>query len=239
DPPTSETELLLRRPTAFRQDAFPRQWLLADERVLYETRPGLLSRYWGRLTIASLWALLWIGAGTQPGVASQASYWGVAGFLAIPPLLWIFLGWRGRAIALTDRRVLATKGAVSRTLESATYDEVQRLTVGSSSTDDITFHLGAAGAVGRRAAASGRPSKLVWPDVQMAQQVYQYVQDAFRLESVLSAQRATRTAFVQAALRTRIPCSYCGRLIEFDPNEGGADPVCPQCGAPIRLSMTE
>jgi hypothetical protein len=236
EPPASETELLQRRPASFRADSFPRHWLSADERILFETRPGVLGLYWGRLTIAILWALLFVGTALSPTTQDQTSFAEVAVVFAVPPFVAIFFAWRGYAYALTDRRVLATSGMISRSLEYARYDEVQGLTVGTSVTDDIRFALGAPGTAPKGRAAAGRPKKIVWKSVSLAPQVYEFVQDAFRFEGLQEAQRRAKTAFVQRALRTRIVCEYCGSLIEFDPDHPTPSTICPTCGAPIRLA---
>ncbi|MFI5414351.1 MAG: hypothetical protein ACHQ16_01600 [Candidatus Lutacidiplasmatales archaeon] len=234
DPPTSETDLLQRRPSSFRAESFPRHWLQADERILFETRPGILRLYWGRLTIAVIWGLLWVGTAFAPTTTGGLGFDLAALILGGPPIVLIVLAWRGYAYALTNVRVLATSGIVSRSLEFARYDEVQGLTVGSGVTDDITFQLGAQGVApaGRRAA--GRPLKVVWTSVPMAQQVYQFVQDAFRLEGARELERRSRTAFVARALRTRVVCAYCHNLVDFDPDQKSGT-KCPSCGAPIRL----
>jgi hypothetical protein len=210
---------------------------MAEERILFETRPGLFGLYWGRLTLAALWALLWVGTAFAPTTPPDSSIWVAALIFGVPPFLVIFAAWRGYAYALTDQRVLAMSGIVSRSLEYARYDEVQGLTVGASITDDIRFQLGASGAAPKGQRAVGRPSKLVWKSVPLAPQVYEFVQDAFRFEGMAAAQRASRTAFVDRALRNRIVCQYCGNLIDFDPDRKSAM-TCPKCGAPVRLDTS-
>jgi hypothetical protein len=235
DAPTTETELLQRRPISFRQDAFPRKWITADERVLFETRPSLLGIYWGRLALFLGFATLLLVDATYPMYLYSAGYWGFEAFLFLVPTGVVYLAWRGRAYALTNQRVLETSGLVSPTVEYARYDEVQNLTVGTGATGDLRFELGAPGGskVGR--AAAGRPKKVVWRSVPMAPQVYEFVQDAFRLAALQDAQKRVRADFIGRALRTRIVCEYCGGLIEFDPDKK-SETKCPSCGAPVRLT---
>lgn len=235
--PTTETELLMRRPESFRPGVFPRRWLSATERVLFETSPSLLSLYWGRLALFLGAATLGLVDLSYPAYRTDAGYLGTEAFLFLVPVALVYLAWRGRAYALTNERVLETNGLVSRTVEYARYDEIQNLTVGSGSTDDLRFDLGGLGGSLSGRGAAGRPKKVVWKSVPLAPRVYEFVQDAFRLKAIQNASQRNLAAFVDQALRTRIVCQYCGGLIDFDPAQKSTM-KCPQCSAPVRLEKS-
>ena len=234
-PPTNETELLMRRPGSLRPDSFPRRWLEADERVLFETRPSLISLYWGRLALFIGFALLLLVDATYPDYRNSVSYWAFEGFLFLVPTGLIYLAWRGWGYALTNQRILVTSGLLSKTVEYARYDEVQGLTVGSGTTDELRFDLGPPGGPGRGRGAAGRPRRIVWKAVPFAPRVYEFVQDAFRLTALEGANRRDFAAFVDRDMQNRVRCDYCGALIDIDP-QAKLELKCPRCGAPVRLA---
>ncbi|HZY91887.1 MAG TPA: PH domain-containing protein [Thermoplasmata archaeon] len=233
DFPQTESELVQRRPGSNQSGVFPRKWLLRDERILYETRPGLWSLYWGRITLFLAFALLLLVDAMSPEFLYSAAYWGFEGFLFLVPLGLVVLAWRGRAYALTNRRVLSIEGMFSSAFEYANYDEIQNLTSTQGSTGEIRFDVGSAGG-GMRARATGRPKRIRWRAVPNTPEVYNFVQDAFRIEVLTAAKDQEYDALVRQTMEGRMVCEYCGGLIDLA-QLNSRSPKCPQCGAPVRL----
>lgn len=179
-PPTSEAGLLQRRPSSDRPGAFPREYLLAQERVLFETRPSLVHLYGGRLALLVVWCLFLVAAALTPAGQQDPSFWVFAGLVGFLPLgLTMVAGYR-YSYAITTERVLACHGLVFRSVASARIAEIQNLLVGGGLTDKFRFVV--VGPPGLRAGGSWLhpPRAVVWKSVTQAPQVYAYLQDVFR-----------------------------------------------------------
>jgi hypothetical protein len=201
-----------------------------EERVYYETRPGLFSLYWGRLTLIGLYLALFISVGV---VAPPAAI-GAAVFAA-PAVLWlivILLQWSHRVYALTDRRILRISGVRGSDFHDAAYTQVRNMTpLPRGIRFDISTQASPIGF-----AAPARTHAIMWQAITDPPRVYTFLQEAFAYglhQSQVNA--ATQTALDQITERT-VHCAYCGGLIELaklDP----ANPRCPSCSAPVTLGV--
>jgi hypothetical protein len=226
--PQTLSGLVGELPPCHTPGVFPRRYVFRGETVLFETRPSLLSRYWGRLVLYGFLLLLFVavtfGLPTNP---TGPFFDGVLVLL----IAYAVFAWRGSAFALTDRRVLATSGVRSGTFQEIANDAVSNMTQVGDSTGRLTFDSG----VVRNPTAVlslHRTMKIVWSDLPNTPQVYRYVQDAFSVLLAQARQVRIRQALLDRAREFIVTCQYCNTLIDVrrivsDP------PRCPRCGAPI------
>ena len=226
--PQSENELLARLPPTNVPGLLSRDILPRGERVLFETRPGILNLYWGRLVFLALYLLFWIGL----GIASPAAAPGAA-FFAAPGVLWlavIYLQWSHRTYALTDQRVIRIAGITGSEFQDAAYTQIHNLT---TEPGGIRFDTTPPAAMGGFAPPA-RTKVIRWDGLSSVPRVYTFVQEAFAFGLHRSQVLAITQAEVQRISATSIPCAYCGGPIDLatlDP----ANPRCPRCSAPLSL----
>lgn len=229
--PETEAALLRDVPGSSQSNVLPRELLLRGERVYFETRPGLVSRYWGRLTLVILIEALLVFALVLPGDSDPG---GVGFFVALGALvlLLILLAWRGTAYALTDQRVLAVSGIMHGGLEQATYEEIQSFSSTPGSTADLIFDARAAALPGVRQARRSRGARIVWRSVEKAPSVYAFVQETFGFKAIQLREATVKSQYLTAALADKVRCGYCGNAVAPVPGRKGYA-VCPSCGAPL------
>ncbi|MCI4330778.1 MAG: PH domain-containing protein [Thermoplasmata archaeon] len=232
--PRTETELLMHRPDSLWPGAFPRRWLRADERILFEARPAFLTMYWGWTTFFVVIFFIGLIGATSPVASSDPSYWGFEAFILIVPLLLIYLSWRGHAYAITNRRVLAVSGIFSTTLQYANYDDIQNFTASPGTEGDLHFYLGHPGSASASPLSAGPLRSVEWDSVPATPLVYVFVQDAFRIHALREVRAARYQTLVDKALENRVSCEYCGALTDLETIDH-ASPKCQRCGAPVRL----
>ena len=231
--PQSPADLLKNLPPSNQPGVFPTQYLGAGEQILFETRPGFLRLYWGRLTVLVLLFLIFLGPVGEPSYLANPAFPFFEGlFLLLILLTWF--AWRRTAYALTDRQVLSTSGVFGGSAVQAPYDQIQNLTVGVGETADIVFETAPSTgmALGRR----GHGRKIVWKAVPFATKVYQFVQFAFGMRARVAQQEQLKNRLVAGSLAGTLTCIYCGGPIVVK----GIDVTrakCPRCGAPVLQSI--
>ena len=149
---------------------------MPGERVLFESRPSLAARYWGRIAFLAFWgSLLILGPFEVPGGLD------VPGLGLGVMLLLLFaspvLPWHRSAYGITDQRILRVDGVRQQDLMSATYDQVQSLSRISGSYGGLRFELFGPAPTGWWASHKGR--RIDWDSLGESAQVYQLVQTAF------------------------------------------------------------
>ena len=231
--PQSPSDLLRDLPPSNQHGVFPTQYLGAGEQILFETRPGFLRLYWGRLTIFILLFLVFLGPVEEPSYVANPFFPFFEGlFVFLIIVTWF--SWRRTAYALTDRQVLATSGVFGGSAVQAPYDQIQNLTVGVGETADIVFETAPTMGIARGPRGHGR--KIVWKSVPYATKVYQFVQLAFGMRARVAQQEQLRNTIVARTMAGTITCIYCGGPI----NVKGVDVTkaqCPRCGAPVLRSL--
>jgi hypothetical protein len=235
--PATEAELLRHRPSSHLPGAFPRKLLLPGERILYEGRSAFFSRYWGRLSFILVFWLLIAGGSALNGQLLDSfalTFYGLMAFL----LLLVWLAWRRSAFALTDRRVLAVEGLLGGEFHYALTMEVQRLAPPAGLTSDLRFEVAPARPAGPNRRASTAVRRIVWRSVEQAPQVYEFVQQAFAVESNRASRWELKTRLLTSLQKGRVECEYCGTLIAIEAVQAtGAR--CPRCSAPIALDSPD
>lgn len=214
-------------PSSLRPNVFPRRLLRRDEVVIFETRPGLFARYWGRLIAVILLALLFLAPVGEPGYASNPAFPGLeAIFLLL--ILWMVLLWRGTGYVLTNQRVMAVYGVRQSTVAALPYEMIQGLNL-SPGSSDIVFSSVPPAVPGKRAMG---PSEVRWRNVPDPSSTYDYIQQVFGQSAMVRRTEATRKALLAKALEGKVPCAYCRGLIDVT-TVNAASPKCPRCGAPL------
>ncbi|HEV2520592.1 MAG TPA: hypothetical protein VGX00_08295 [Thermoplasmata archaeon] len=226
-PPTL-TALSNELPPGHTPGVFPRRYVLRGETVLFETRPSLLSRYWGRLTIYILLLLLFIAATFAIPTDPATEFFDG---LVVVLIAYTILAWRGSAYALTDRRVLSTSGPRSRSFQEMTLEDVHNLVQSGDSTGRLTFDTGVVRNPTARLSLH-RTVKIVWSDLPNTPQVYRYAQDLFAVVLVQARQARDRQALMDRAREFMVTCAYCSAIIDIRRIESDP-PKCPRCGAPF------
>ncbi len=227
--PRTEADLLTVVPGTNQPGVFPRDLLGPGERVLFETRPSLFGLYWGRLVVLALLVLLF--AYVAAGLPANPFGWFCLGLFLILMIYYV-LKWRSTAYALTHRRVLRVSGVRQPELLDALFWQIQNLRnepgVSGGIKFDATPLASPTGVLGGRKYAK----TIYWDALPDSAQVYAFVQQAFAVESALATIEASREELVARTLGDRIPCAYCGTLV--DPTSlDRRHPRCPSCGAPI------
>jgi len=233
--PRSEGQLFLSRPGSNREGVFPRSALLGAEKVLFETRPGMIALhpalFWGGLPIVILFLLVAAAGFSQGGLGAI----GVASMvivllIALAPLLIVFGLWHRTSYALTDQRVVACRGD---TFDSVPLERISAVQMDPGSST-IVFQF-----------ADNRPEHdlgflerkpaVVWKGVPGAPAVATYASSAVRYYRLRQDQKRLRESFVAASMEDRIVCEYCGGMIAVS-SLNVDDPRCPRCTAPIRVA---
>lgn len=229
--PETEAALLRDVPESNRPNVLPRELLLRGERVYFETRPGLLARYWGRLTLVVVVEAFLVFALVIPGDSDPG---GVGFFVALVGLiiLLILLAWRGTSYALTDRRVLAVSGIMHGGLEQASYEEIQSFSSTPGSTADLIFDARAVAPSGLRPVRRSRGARIVWRSVEKAPSVYAFVQETFGFKAAQLRDASAKAQLLTTTLADKIRCEYCGNAVAPVPGRTG-NVICPSCGAPL------
>ncbi len=206
---------------------FPRDVLPPGERVLYETRPGLLALFGGRLIFIILWSALWVYAGFAINDPV-----GSAIFLS-PTTIWLvvlLLQWRHRAYALTDQRVIRIAGARGFEFQDASYSQIHNLV---SEEGGIRFDTTPPPPIGGHSIfARGRVIR--WDSISDVPRVYTFVQEAFAFGLRRNQAYALAQATINRIAATSIRCEYCGGLIDLA-TMNPSNPRCPSCNAPVIL----
>jgi hypothetical protein len=227
--PQTEADLLSILPRSNRPGVFPRDLLSPGERVLFETRPSLAGLYWGRLTVLILLELLFvdvtIGLPTNP----------LGGFfcaLFALVIAYYVLKWRSTAYALTHRRVLSVSGLRQPTLLDALFDQVRNLRLEPGFSGGIKFDATPPDAPTTFLGGRKYAKTIYWKALPLASRTYEFVQQAFAILAAQGSRDALRADLVARIAENKIPCDYCGTLIDV----GSLDPLhpkCPSCGAPF------
>lgn len=227
--PQTEADLLTVLPRTNRPGVFPRELLAPGERVLFETRPSLLGLYWGRFVVLALLLLLF--GYVAAGLPANPFGWFV---LAVVTILIVYyvLKWRSTAYALTHRRVLSVSGVRQPELMDALFRQIQNLRNEPGISGGVKFDATPPEAPTRRLGGRKYAKTIFWRALPDSAGIYSFVQQAFAVEASLEAREAARADLVARAVGNRIPCGYCGNLVDpstLDPLR----PRCPSCGAPF------
>lgn len=221
------TNAPLEPPPSLRPGSFPRRLLQHGENILFETRPGLLARYWGRITIFAFLLLLFTAALFAPGDSTNpAAYF----FVGVSVLLiaWTVLLWRGIAYSLTDRRVLSVGGVRQTNIVSLPQELIQGLNLTPGSSNIVFTPIPPGAPAGR----SKQLRAVQWRNISDPSATYDYLQELFAQAATNRRTEATRKALLARALEGKVPCAYCRGLIDVS-SVNAASPKCPRCGAPL------
>ncbi len=232
--PQSESELQHARPVSNSPGALPREAVLYGEKVIYETRPRVLSIHpiacWISMVYLAFVVVLIVVGGLAGGNGLPALV-GVGLFLGVPGLIvlaWAVSSARGTTYALTDQRAIVRKGD---DFTSVAYQQIQQVEAKSKSST-VVFQLlpPPPGAV---APTALKP--VLWRGVRGAPAVAAYAMSATRFYTLLQRQKSLRQDIVTASLEDKVVCEYCRAYIPIstlDPN----NPRCPKCSAPIAVA---
>lgn len=244
--PQSEGELARNLPWSNRANSFPREGILAGEKVVFETKPRRFGLhpvlFWAPIpfllviTVAVVAGALSGPPGSQP-TGSPAGYivLGSIVFLlpiAIPSIYAISSASR-TAYALTDRRVVLRSGS---DYQSLPYDRVARITTTGNSTG-VAFQI----VPTSPPAPVGTPPRPVemmhWKAVRGAPAVAAFAASAQQFYALRLRQRQLRQDIATSQLETQIVCQYCGGVTTIT-RLNATDPRCPRCGAPFVVLPT-
>ncbi|MCI4365151.1 MAG: PH domain-containing protein [Thermoplasmata archaeon] len=229
--PKTEAALLLELPPSNQPGVFPRSLLPGGERVLFETRPGLLGLYVGRILLLFLLALLFLVAAEAPSDLNNPFAWFVFA-LSLFLIVYYILLWRATAYALTDRRVLLVSGLRRSAFLDAQYEQVQNLRLEPGFSGGLKFDATPPQAPSRLIGGRKYARMIFWRALEDAPRVQSFVQDAFALHERESAQAGLRDALIAKMTEGRFPCAYCRTLVDIRTVDF-ASPRCPSCGAPL------
>jgi hypothetical protein len=227
-------------PPTNRPDTFPRESLLGDERVIFETRPKMARWQWVCIVWGAFMYLLWGAVALSLPVVGATAIRIIA--LVIVVLLagtlfgfpiWIALWvWRRRAYAMTNQRVIAQVGENTESLSWTLVGEVRF----EPKRSKVKF-LSVPAPPGSVAPAleSQRVPQIVWLRTPGGAAVAAFGTSAQFYYGLKNRQYELRQRMVIGAEADRIICEYCKnpmRIDELDP----ASPKCPRCGAPITVA---
>jgi len=227
--PRTEGELLQALPPSNAPGVFPRRVLSAEERVIYETRPGLAGLRWGPVVVLVLLDLLFLYVSIE--LVTNILGWVLVALITLG-LVYIFLQWKSTAYALTDRRVLRVSGFRQSRFTDALYDQIQNLRLVPGAAGGIRFDAtpphSPTGVLGQAKYAKS----ISWSALSHPEQVYDFVQSAFALHAHQNIDAKHRADLLARVTANRIPCEYCGTLVSLVTIDYEA-PKCPSCGAPL------
>jgi hypothetical protein len=229
--PRTFTELVRNRPLSHSDGAFPRSLIEAQESVLFETHPSLFGRYWAPLTVLIVFTLLITGGEAVQNMLLSAFSIGFDTFMLLMILL-VLAFWRRRSYALTSGRILAVSGLVSRDFQQADYDAIQNLSYNPGSAGSLVFDMSPPDPVPGKKRRSTGTQRITWKNVSYTAQVYQFVQDAFKVQTVRTAPQRLREALLARAMQNMITCPYCHNFVDIRTVDL-ATGKCPRCGAPL------
>lgn len=221
------TSAPLQPPPSLRPGSFPRQLLQHGESILFETRPGLLARYWGRITVFAFLLILFTAALFAPGDSTNpVAYFFVGIWIVL--IAWTILLWRGIAYCLTDRRVLSVGGVRQTDVVSLPQELIQGLNLTPGSSNIVFTPISPVAPAGR----SNQLRPVQWLNVPNPSATYDYLQELFAQSATNRRIEATRKALLAKALEGKVPCAYCRGLIDVS-SVNAVSPKCPRCGAPL------
>jgi hypothetical protein len=246
----TDPELKALLPSSYEVGVIPRAFLVPGERVLFETRPSLAARYWGRIAFLAFWGFLFVlgSFGVPGGLDVTALVFGVIILLLIA---YPVLQWRRSAYGITDQRILRVDGVREQDLMAATYDQVQSLSRISGSYGGLRFELFGPTPTGWWASHKGR--RIDWDSLRESPQVYQFVQTAFARHFHAAAPPTSTTPsapsvpasapYPMAATSPPAP-RYPGpaasppppRTPYYPRSPPGGAMRCPACGYPVDTS---
>jgi hypothetical protein len=224
------------RPGNNHPGVFPASSLLGHEKVLYETRPGLIGLH-GVLVIAPMPFVLLIVLAVVAGLVQmgfQGDLIGGGTFIALIlliPVAYAVSDWRRSSYALTDQRVLSRRGD---SYQSATYDEVEEVTMKPGSSK-VIFRLTPLAPGQPRGLFSGSGRQILWPATPGAPAVASFAQSASEFYRLRNRQRQLRQDLVVSSMQDKIVCAYCGGLVDVA-SLSPDGPKCPRCSAPITVA---
>ncbi len=178
--PASEGDLLRSRPGSNRPGVFPPGALLAEEKIVYETRPRLMGLH-PALVLAPLPFAFLFGAAIVVGVAQGVGGTGfaIAGvivvLLILSPALYGVYDWRRTAYVITDQRVAVRSGD---SYETATFEMVRNVSLAPDSSKVVFELLPPPDAPPRAGFRLSRKSRLVWVGLEGAPAVASFGQSA-------------------------------------------------------------
>jgi hypothetical protein len=234
--PQSETELQHARPVSNEPGALPREAILYNERVIYESHPRGLSvhpvAFWVSVAVVAFFLLIGvvgsIGGDTSLGIAVAIVLFFSFPFLIV--ILWVFYSARQTTYALTDQRVILRRGD-----DFSSYPYTQVSAVESESRSSKVIVLLASPDHATPGAGSFPPPPMTWKGVRGAPAVAAYAMSATRFYTLRQKQKMLRQDIVTASLEDKIVCEYCRSYIPvagLDPD----NPRCPNCSAPLTVA---
>jgi hypothetical protein len=230
--PASEGDLLRSRPGSNRPGVFPPGALLAEEKIVYETRPRLMGLH-PALVLAPLPFAFLFGAAIVVGVAQGVGGTGfaIAGvivvLLILSPALYGVYDWRRTAYVITDQRVAVRSGD---SYETATFEMVRNVSLAPDSSKVVFELLPPPDAPPRAGFRLSRKSRLVWVGLEGAPAVASFGQSAIEYYRLQNQQRLLRQSLVVSSMSNTVVCAYCGALVDLSSGSGSA-PRCPKCSA--------
>ncbi len=233
--PRSEAELFRARPGSNRAGAFPPSALLGQEKIVYETRPGLTALhpalFWSSLAWAIFFALV-VAAGVGQGLnAALAAALVIILLIGFAPLLVsVVLPYR-TSYALTDQRVVSRSGD---TFDSVPMARVQAVRLGRRSST-LLFELAPDPSDSRHRRPGSSQLLLEWKGVPGAPGVATYANSAVKFYQIAQRQKQLRDAIVSTSMEDRIVCEYCGAMVPVASLEPD-NPRCPRCSAPVLVA---
>lgn len=226
--PQSETELLLRRPASYRPGSLPQGILPVDETILFETRPGLLRLFWGRLVLLGFVVFFWTSLAAVGGTLLLLDpLWILIEFLLFLAIAWVVLDWHRTAYVLTNHRILRVGGARRNVFQDAHLDQVENLSLEPGTSGGVNFTVGPGAPVRPGAPSTGRARMIRWIGIADAPQVYTFVQQAFALRVRQQVMHDPASPHHPSA--GVVSCPGCGAVLETR-NLSQFRPVCVRCG---------
>lgn len=232
--PRSEAELFQARPGSNRAGAFPPSALLGQEKIVYETRPGLIALhpvlFWSTLVWAIFFGL--VGAtGVSEGIGGVGAALVLIFLIGFVPLLVIVAVPYRTSYALTDQRVVSRSGD---TFDSVPMARVQTVLLGRGSST-LLFELAPDPADTRHRRLGSSRLLLEWKGVPGAPGVATYANSAVKFYQIAQRQKQLRDAIVSTSMEDRIVCEYCGAMVPVSSLEPD-NPRCPRCSAPVLVA---
>jgi len=225
-------------PNAAVPNCFPREYIATGEQVIYETRPSIVP-YILRGIIWLIIGLILEGSFAGLGVYAIDFFFGI--FFILFPLLSIlvgFLEWRNTAFAITDKRILQSRGIFSRATNDCAHGKVQSVTLRQGVFDRIfgyghlAFPTAGMSVISRSAVL--RAGGVWWTGVRDPVNTRRFVQEVTeylaRTQKIQEYQDMARV--LQASGASMMPGAAPAAPPPPMPPAGVAAPTCPKCGKP-------